>query len=230
MKQYPNQAATDTKILVSWSSGKDSAFMLQKLLQDSKVTVCGLLTTFNQKYDRVAMHGVRRELVEAQAENIGLPLWQVDLPDNCSNSEYEAIMAKEIIKAKEEGITHFAFADLFLEDIKNYRIRKLQDTGIKALFPLWLYDTKLLSREISEQFGVVITVVDSQQISADFVGRHYNESLLNDLPESADPCGENGEFHSFVYHAPYFKNRINIKKGELKTRGQFNFCDFTLYL
>lgn len=217
-----------TKILLSWSSGKDSAWTLHTLRQQPDVEIIGLLTTFNEVNNRVAMHGVRMELVEKQAEAAGYPLWSVPLPFPCSNEEYESRMRTVIERAHREGITHVAFGDLFLEEIRAYRERMMAGTGIQPIFPIWrtLSDTKALAQEmLKNDLHTVLTTVDPKQIDTAFAGRMYDEGLLNDLPSSADPCGENGEFHTFCFDGPMFAHPISIQVGETVVRDGFVFTD-----
>jgi len=216
------------RVLLSWSSGKDSAWALYVLRQEPDVDVVGLLTTFNEAADRVAMHAVRRGLVEAQAAATGLPLWAVDLPSPCSNADYEAKMAAVIERARGEGITHVAFGDLFLEDIRNYRIHQLAGTGIEPLFPLWgavSATTDLARRMLAAGVRAVLTCVDPRQLPDSFVGRQYDKALLTELPEGVDPCGERGEFHTFCYGGPMFAADIAVEIGERVTRDGFHFAD-----
>ena len=214
------------RTLLSWSSGKDSAWSLHLLRQQREYEIVGLLTTFNREADRVAMHGVRRELVEAQAEEVGVPLWDVDLPSPCSNSDYEDIM-KEICRAAvQKGVECVAFGDLFLRDIREYRERQLQGSGLTPIFPVWGIPTNELARTmIASGLKAKLTCVDSQSLSPQFVGREFNEQLLSDLPSQIDPCGENGEFHSFVYAGPMFHGELSIAVGEIVTRERFVFAD-----
>jgi uncharacterized protein (TIGR00290 family) len=213
-------------ILLSWSSGKDSAWMLHVLQRQAKYEIAGLLTTFNQAADRVAMHGVRRSLVERQAAAAGLPLWSVPLPWPCSNEQYEALMAETCAKAVAHGIEAVAFGDLFLEDVRNYRIRQMAATGLEPLFPLWGLPTKELAHEmIASGLKAVLTCVDTRKLDPSFAGRQFDHRLLADLPEGIDPCGENGEFHSFVYGGPMFRSEIGCTVGENVTREQFVFAD-----
>ena len=217
------------RVLVSWSSGKDSAWTLHALRQE-RVEVVGLLTTFNEAADRVAMHAVRRALVEAQARAAALPLWPVLLPWPCSNSEYERRMATAIGRAREAGVTHVAFGDLFLEDIRAYRIRQLAGSGIEPLFPLWCTPTvtpQLARRMLAAGLQAVLTCVDPRQLAASFVGRRYDASLLADLPAGVDPCGERGEFHTFCHAGPMFADAIAVEVGERVEREGFCFADLT---
>ncbi len=193
--------------LLSWSSGKDSAWSLHLLRQNPAFRVDALLTTFNQNADRVAMHAVRRELVEAQAARARLPLWAVDLPWPCANAAYEELMQGVCARATTSGITAMAFGDLFLEDIRAYREQQLQPTGLNPVFPVWQIPTHQLAHELIDA-GVKakITCVDPARLDPAFAGRDYDLDFLRDLPSSVDPCGENGEFHTFVYDAPVFSH------------------------
>ncbi len=213
-------------ILLSWSSGKDSAWSLQVLRTSSEYEVVGLLTTFNEVADRVAMHAVRRELVEKQASAVGLPLWSVPLPWPCSNEQYEALMAQMCAKAVAEGIEGVAFGDLFLEDVRAYRERQLRGTGLQPIFPLWGLPTGELAREmIAAGVKAKLTCVDTQKLDRSFAGREFDETLLADLPAEVDPCGERGEFHSFVYAGPMLNEVIPVVVGEQVVREQFLFAD-----
>ena len=201
--------------------------MLHTLNHLHEVEVVGLMTTVNEEFDRVAMHGVRRTLLEAQAEAAELPLFKVSLPWPCSNEVYESTMLKELAKIKEvHGSTHMAFGDLFLEDIRQYRIKQMAATGYNLMFPLWHIDTGRLAREmIDEGLRAVICCIDPKQLSRRFAGRVFDESLLAELPESVDPCGENGEFHSFAFAGPMFQKPINVKAGATVERDNFVFTD-----
>jgi uncharacterized protein (TIGR00290 family) len=214
------------KVLLSWSSGKDSAWALRLLRQSPGVQVAGLVTTFNTAANRVAMHAVRRELVESQAENAGLPLWPVELPWPCSNAEYERLMRGVVERAAAEGIEAFAFGDLFLEDIREYRIKQLRDTGLEPLFPVWGIPTAQLAREmIAAGVKAKLTCIDPKKLEREFAGREYDDRLLEALPGGVDPCGENGEFHTFVYDAPVFTRPIAVRRGEVVERDGFVFAD-----
>jgi uncharacterized protein (TIGR00290 family) len=215
-----------TKVALSWSSGKDSAWTLHILRQQSDIQITALLTTFNTEADRVAMHAVRRALVEAQAERIGIPLWAVELPWPCSNLEYEDRMRATCERATAEGITAVAFGDLFLQDVRDYRIRQLQGSGLEPLFPLWQIPTGQLSRDmIAAGVKAKITCVDPSKVAKSFAGREYDVSVLNALPAGTDPCGENGEFHTFVYDGPVFSRPIEVRVGEVVERDGFVFAD-----
>lgn len=216
------------RVLLSWSSGKDSAWTLHVLRQQLDVEVVGLLTTFNEAADRVAMHAVRRPLVKAQAAAAGLPLWPVLLPWPCSNAAYEERMSAVIGRARETGVTHAAFGDLFLEDVRDYRIRQLSGTGIEPLFPLWgsASDTPELARRmLAAGLRAVLTCVDPKQLPEPFVGRLYDAAFLADLPAGVDPCGERGEFHTFCFGGPMFASAIAVRVGEILSRDGFCFAD-----
>ena len=215
-----------TRVLLCWSSGKDSAWALNVLRRTPGVEVAALLTTFNSQFDRVAMHGVRRDLVRLQAASARLPLWEIDLPSPCANADYESRMSQACQRALDAGIQSIAFGDLFLEDVRQYREAQLASTGLNARFPLWGTPTDLLAREmIGSGQRARISCVDSRQLPAEFCGRDFDEPFLMDLPAGADPCGENGEFHSFVYESPVFSERIAIETGELVDRDGFIYAD-----
>ena len=216
------------RILLSWSSGKDSAWALHVLRRQGDCEIAGLLTTFNEAVDRVAMHAVRRELVEHQAAVAGLPLWDVALTWPCSNEQYERLMAETCAKALAEGIEGIAFGDLFLEDVREYREKQLKHTGIEPIFPLWGQPTRELASEmIAAGIRAKLTCVDTQQLDARFLGREFDEELLADLPAGVDPCGEKGEFHSFVYAGPMLNQKIPVWLGKTVVRDQFVFADLT---
>ncbi|HEY7440429.1 MAG TPA: ATP-binding protein [Acidimicrobiia bacterium] len=214
---------------VSWSSGKDSAAALQAARSDPSLTVTGLLVTTNAEADRVAMHGVRRALVDAQADRLGLPLHVVELPSPCPNEIYEERMAAVMDEAAQAGVGAVVFGDLFLEDVRAYRKRALAATPIEPVFPLWGRPTGTLARDmLASGIRAVLTCVDTAQLPADFVGRDFDDALLDDLPPGVDPCGENGEFHTFVRESPGFSRPIEVHAGEIVTRDQFVFCDLIL--
>jgi uncharacterized protein (TIGR00290 family) len=214
------------RILLSWSSGKDSAWALHTLRRQSKYEIAGLLTTFNQEADRVAMHAVRRTLVELQAASAGIPLWSVPLPWPCSNEQYEALMSETCAKAVAEGIEGIAFGDLFLEDVRAYRVRQLAQTSLEPVFPLWGLPTDELAREmISSGLKAVLTCIDTRKLDRAFAGRRFDQEFLSGLPAGIDPCGENGEFHSFVYAGPMFRSEIAVTLGAKVTRDSFVFTD-----
>lgn len=214
------------RVLLSWSSGKDSAWALHLLRQQADVEVVALVTTFNSAADRVAMHAVRRALVKLQAERAGLPLWEVELPWPCSNDDYECRMRAVVERATAEGIDAVAFGDLFLEDIRAYRVKQLEGTGLEPLFPVWGIPTGELARQmIAGGVRAKLTCVDPAKLDASFAGRDFDEGLLRELPESIDPCGENGEFHTCVYEAPVFSSAIAVRAGEVVERDRFVFAD-----
>jgi uncharacterized protein (TIGR00290 family) len=214
------------RILLSWSSGKDSAWCLQVLRQRGEYEVVGLLTTFNAEAGRVAMHAVRRELVERQAAATGLPLWAVPLPWPCSNEQYELVMAASCAKAVSEGIEGVAFGDLFLEDVRDYRIKQMKGTGLEPIFPVWGMPTRDLAKEmIASGMRAKLSCVDTEKLDRSFVGREFDEALLADLPAEVDPCGERGEFHSFVYAGPMLDADLPIAVGPIVVRDQFVFAD-----
>lgn len=215
------------KILVSWSSGKDSAWMLHLLRQQHPGAVAGLLTTLNEAFDRVAMHAVRRTLLQAQAEAAGLPLFPIDLPWPCSNAEYERRMGEAVEGFVTQGFTHVAFGDLFLEDVRRYREERLEGTGLQPLFPLWkAAPTSELAQEmIHGGIGAYLTCVDPRKLPGSFAGRAFDRQLLEELPPGVDHCGENGEFHSFVWKGPMFAHALDVRVIEVVTRDGFVFAD-----
>jgi uncharacterized protein (TIGR00290 family) len=215
------------KIIVSWSSGKDSAWMLHMLQQQHPGEVAGLLTTTNEAFDRVAMHAVRRELLNKQADAAGLPLHVVPLPWPCSNEEYEKRMGAAVKALVADGFTHAAFGDLFLEDVRRYREEKLKDSGLTPLFPIWkTKSTTELAREmVAGGLQARLTCVDPRKLDRRFAGRAFDAALLAELPEGVDPCGENGEFHSFACAGPMFNHPIDVKVGEIVDRDSFVFAD-----
>ena len=214
------------RTLLSWSSGKDSAWALHVLRQQPDIDVAGLFCTVNSEYERVAMHAVRVELLKAQAESVGLPLHIIEIPNPCSNAEYAQAMSAFVVQAKQQAVDCFAFGDLFLEDVRSYREDRLKDTGITPIFPLWGMPTEGLSRTmISEGLRAMITCIDPNVLSFECVGREYDLAFLEQLPESADPCGEYGEFHSFAFDGPMFQTPINITVGEVVQRDGFVFAD-----
>jgi uncharacterized protein (TIGR00290 family) len=217
------------RVLLSWSSGKDSAWTLHALRRDPAIELCGLLTTLNSEFDRVAMHGTRRSVLEAQAAAAGLPLWVVPLPWPCSNEIYEQRMAAVCRRAIDEHIEAVAFGDLFLEDVRAYRIRQLAPTGLEPLFPLWQIPTDALAREmIAGGLRARISCVDTEKLPASFAGREFDEQLLRDFPAGIDPCAERGEFHTCVYAGPMFSQALPIVTGEIVTRDRFVFADFSV--
>lgn len=214
------------KVALSWSSGKDSAWALHLLRQQPDVQVAALITTFNSEADRVAMHAVRRALVETQADRTGLPLWAVELPWPCSNVEYEDRMRAICERAIAGGVTAIAFGDLFLQDVRDYRVRQLRGTGLDPLFPVWKIPTEQLSREmIAAGVKAKLTCIDPAKLAKSFAGRDYDLRLLQELPDGIDPCGENGEFHTFVYDAPVFSRPVEVRSGEVIEHDGFIFAD-----
>ncbi len=217
---------TRPKVLLSWSSGKDAAWALHALQRVGEVEVVGLLTTTNEAFARVAMHGVREALLEAQAEAVGLPLWKVPLPWPCPNEAYEARMAEACGRAAAEDIEGMAFGDLFLEDVRNYRIQKLAGTGLKPIFPIWNLDTASVARDMVDTgLKATIACVDPQALAASFAGREFDRKLLAELPPAVDPCGERGEFHTFAWDGPMFRHPVPIRRGEVLVRDGFIFAD-----
>jgi len=214
------------RILLAWSSGKDSAWALHVLRQSGEYEIAGLLTTFNEAFDRVAMHAVRRQLVDAQSAAVGLPLWPVDIPWPCTNEEYERRMARACERATAEGIEAIAFGDLYLEDVRAYRERQLAPTGLAPLFPLWRIPTDRLVREmIAGGQRALITCVDPKKLGREFAGREIDLACVDALPAGVDPCGENGEFHSFVFAGPAFTKPVAVRSGEVVERDGFVFAD-----
>ncbi|KAA6464807.1 adenine nucleotide alpha hydrolase [Acidobacteria bacterium AB60] len=215
------------RILLSWSSGKDCAWALHLLRQQRDIEIAGLLTTVNSEFDRVAMHGTRRAVLEAQAEAAQLPLWIIPLPWPCSNEIYEQCMSSECERAIRENIHAIAFGDLFLRDVRSYREAQLKSTGLEPLFPLWDLPTDALAREmIAGGLHAKLVCVDSRQLDARFAGREFDLSLLAELPTAVDPCGERGEFHSCVYDGPMFAHPIAFEPGEVVNRDGFIYADF----
>ena len=215
-----------TRVALSWSSGKDSAWTLHVLRQTPDLELVALITTFNTRADRVAMHAVRRELVAAQAERAGLPLWPVELEWPCSNATYEELMAATWRRATEEHVDAIAFGDLFLEDVRAYRERQLEGTGLVPIFPVWGLSTGDLAADmIASGLRAKLTCVDPRRLDPSFAGRDFDAELVRDLPPDVDACGENGEFHTFVFDGPMFSSAIEIETGEIVTRDGFVFCD-----
>ncbi len=216
------------RVAVSWSSGKDSAWALHLLRQDPSVEVVALVTTLNEQFDRVAMHAVRHQLLDLQAASVGLPLWTVPLPWPCSNEEYELRMTALYKRAAGEAVQAMAFGDLFLADIRAYREKQLAGTGLTPLFPVWQIPTGDLARTmIASGLRAKITCVDPKVLDGGFAGRDFDSQFLADLPPQIDPCGENGEFHSFVYDGPMLHQPIQVSVGEIVERDGFVFADVT---
>ncbi len=220
---------TAAKSWMSWSTGKDSAYSLYEAQQSGRWRFTKLLTTVTQDYDRVAMHATRRQLLQKQSEALGIGLQVIEIPKGCSNEIYQAAFLEAADQALEDGIRTLHFGDLFLEEIRSYREQLLAPIGITCEFPLWQRETRTLAHAmIDAGFEAYLTCIDSTRLPRDFVGRRFDESLLADLPAGVDPCGDNGEFHTFVAYAPNFKGRIPVKPGELREDGPFVFRDFLL--
>jgi uncharacterized protein (TIGR00290 family) len=211
---------------MSWSSGKDSAFALAAVRAAGELDVQALLVTVTADADRVAMHAVRRELLDIQADRLGVPLHLVEIPSPCPNDVYEARMGAAVEAARAAGVDHMVFGDLFLEDVRSYRERNLAGSGITPVFPIWGRRTDVLARDmLAAGVRAVLTCVDPRVLPAELVGRSFDESLLADLPSGVDPCGERGEFHTFVWDAPGFRAPIEIELGDVVTRDGFVFRD-----
>jgi uncharacterized protein (TIGR00290 family) len=214
------------RVLLSWSSGKDSAWALHVLRQQGEVEVVGLLTTLNAAAARVAMHAVRDELLDRQALAAGLPVWKVQLPWPCANEVYEGLMSNVFARARAEGIDEIAYGDLFLEDVRAYREARHAGTGVGARFPLWGIPTRELAASmLAGGLRATLTCVDPRQLSPSFVGREFDDALLAELPSSVDPCGEGGEFHTFAHAGPMFASPVAVSAGEIVERDGFVFAD-----
>lgn len=215
------------KVVMSWSGGKDSSLALYDILQNDKYEVVSLLTTVSEGYERISHHGVRRELLKQQAESVGIPLHELHLPQlNCTNEVYEAIMRKAMLEYIEQGVNSVVFGDIFLEDLREYRENKLALVGMKAIFPIWKRNTvKLVNEFIDIGFKGRICCIAAKNLSEEFCGRKINKEFLDDLPDNVDPCGENGEYHSFVYDGPIFNNPVKIETGETILRDVRYFTD-----
>jgi len=217
---------TPTPTVLSWSGGKDSALALHELLMDPSIDVRGLLTTITDEYDRVSMHGVRTSLVSAQAAALDIPLSSVRIPPSATNEQYEQAMVEALEALRRDGIEAIAFGDLFLTDVRAYRERLVEKTGLRPVFPLWGKPTDDLARRfVSSGFRAVVVCVDPRQIDVSHCGSDYDDALLEGLPISADPCGERGEFHTFVYDGPMFGEPIATQRGAVVEREGFVFCD-----
>ncbi|MFO8036394.1 MAG: diphthine--ammonia ligase [Anaerolineales bacterium] len=214
-------------VLLSWSGGKDSALALYRVVHKSEYHIKALLTTLTAGYDRISMHGVRRELLEQQAHSLGLPLQILTIPQNCTDEEYDSLMRETLEKHLTQGVTDVVFGDVFLEDIRSYREERLAEVAMKGVFPLWGMDTCQLAQDfLNLGFKAVLVCVDTHKLDGGFAGRTYDENLLADLPPGIDPCGEHGAFHTFVYDGPIFHHRIDFQVGETVLReGRFQFCD-----
>jgi uncharacterized protein (TIGR00290 family) len=214
------------KAWLSWSSGKDSAFALHEVRRAGDLDVVGLLTTVTTAFSRVAMHGVRDSLLDRQATATGLPVHKVGIPSPCSNADYEQLMAAALTRAISDGVTHIIFGDLFLEDIRAYRERMLAPLGLTPVFPLWQRDTRALAHSmIDAGLRAHLTCIDPRRLDRRFAGRVFDESLLAELPADVDPCGENGEFHTFVFAGPMFSHPLAVRTGEVVDRDGFVFAD-----
>lgn len=225
LKPRPTDHPPRERLLLSWSSGKDSAWMLH-VLREQQRDIGALVTTINEEAGRVAMHGVRVELVRAQARAAGLPLWEIPLPWLCSNEEYDRRMASVVERGAREGFTHVAFGDLFLEDIRRYREDRLRGSGLLPVFPLWGRDTRALADEMLDGgLEAFVTCVDPRQAPAAIAGRRFDRTLLSELPSGADPCGERGEFHTFAARGPMFEEPVAVTRGDVVERDGFIFAD-----
>jgi uncharacterized protein (TIGR00290 family) len=215
------------KVLFTWSSGKDSAMALYELKKNNCYEIASLLTTITREYDRISIHGVRRNLLEQQADSLGLPLEKVFISKDSSNEEYESSLKAVLERYRSAGISSVAFGDIFQEDLRKYREDNLAKVGMKALFPIWKKDTAELAHAfIDIGFKAVITCVDSKTLNSDFAGRVFDKKFLSELPPGVNPCGENGEFHTFVYDGPIFRNKVVYGKGEVVLRDErFWYCD-----
>ena len=216
-------------ILFCWSGGKDSAMALHALHQRTGLRIVALLTTVTETYDRISMHGVRRELLVQQAESIGLPLHEVRIPPQCVNSTYEQRMEKALRLHYDAGVRTVAFGDIFLEDLRAYRERNLARIGMTALFPIWKRDTRELIRSFrAAKFRALAACIDPKKLHRSFAGRELDDSFFADLPPNVDPCGENGEFHTFVFDGPIFRKPIQVRVGEIVERDSFIYADLML--
>jgi uncharacterized protein (TIGR00290 family) len=215
------------KVIFSWSGGKDSVSALYEITKTAEYEIMALLTTLNRDYDRTSMHGVRRILLEQQAQSLGFALEKVLISENCSNEEYECKMQEVLEKYQATGVCSVVFGDIFLEDLRRYRQENLSKVGMKAIFPIWKFDTtELANTFIDSGFKAIVTCIDSSVLDKRFVGRTFDEQFLSELPSGVDPCGENGEFHSFVYDGPIFQNSIPHAIGEVVLREKrFYYCD-----
>jgi uncharacterized protein (TIGR00290 family) len=213
-------------VVFCWSGGKDSAMALHALGAEPGVRIAGLLTTVTEEYDRISMHGVRRALLEQQAESLGLPLHVVLIPPECVNATYEARMKDALEQHLARGVRRVAFGDIFLEDLRVYREQNLAKVGMEAVFPIWKRDTRELARELIRLgFRAIAVCIDPRVLDSSFAGRELDESFFSDLPPGVDPCGENGEFHTFVFDGPIFRTPIRFRAGETVHRDGFYFCD-----
>jgi uncharacterized protein (TIGR00290 family) len=222
----PRRDGGQQKAWLAWSSGKDSAWALHTVRQDREFDVVALLTTVNRTHGRVAMHAVRESLLELQAAAVGLPLVKVPIPSPCPNEEYERAMSEALTRARAEGVVHVIYGDLFLEDIRAYREKQLARSGMKPLFPLWRKQTRQLAEDmVAGGLSAFLTCVDPRQLDRGFAGRRFDRGLLADLPLGVDPCGENGEFHTFATAGPMFSAEVRVTVGEVVERDGFVFAD-----
>jgi uncharacterized protein (TIGR00290 family) len=221
-----SEARVPDDVLFCWSGGKDSAMALHALREQGECRVSALLTTITDAYDRISMHGVRRELLERQAESIGLPLHSVRIPPQCINATYEARMKEALDQHFAQGVRSVAFGDIFLEDLREYREKNLAQAGMQAIFPIWKRDTRELAREfVRLGFRAIAVCIDPRVLDASFAGRELDAAFFEDLPPGVDPCGENGEFHTFVFDGPVFRSPIACRVGDKVLRDGFYFCD-----
>jgi len=213
-------------VVFSWSGGKDSAMALHSVLRNPDYQVVSLLTTVTEQYERISMHGVRSELLRRQADSIGLPVEEVRIPPQCPNSIYETRMAEAVLRFRERGSMHFAFGDIFLEELRAYREEKLLRANVSALFPIWKVDTRgLAARFVKDGFRAIVVCVDPRKLDTSFAGRELDAAFFRDLPPSVDPCGENGEYHTFVFDGPIFRSAVPVQIGQVVERDSFVFCD-----
>ncbi len=217
------------KILISWSGGKDSALAMYDIQQAREFQPIALITTINKDYNRISIHGIHRDILKQQAESLEIPLCEVNIPKNATNEIYESSMENTLQDFKDQGINEIMYGDIFLEDVREYRENLMTKMGMTGVYPLWGQDTKeLANRFIGLGFKAIIAMVDSQLLDGKFAGRNYDHDFLNDIPEGIDPCGENGEFHTFFYDGPIFKKPIEFQQGKVVLReNRFYFCDFT---
>jgi uncharacterized protein (TIGR00290 family) len=214
------------RTLLSWSSGKDSAWALYLLRQNPGIELLGLFTVMNEKYNRVSMHATRLDLLQAQAKAVGLPLQTIDLPDPCTDEHYEAVMRHFVAETSDKGVQCMAFGDLFLDDIRKYRENQLEGTGIEPAFPLWGIPTKELAEQmLSAGLQAYISSVDLNKLPSSFAGRKWSKDLIEDFPENCDPCGENGEIHTIAVGGPMFRKTVSVRVGEVVERNGFAYAD-----
>lgn len=214
------------KVVVSWSGGKDSMFALDHILQEGKYEVESLLTTITSGYGRISMHGVREKLLEQQASALGFPIRKMYIPQHCTHSIYQQLMVKELQKIKQNGIDTVVFGDIFLEDVRAYREKLAQESNIECIYPLWQVSTETLITAFMERgFKTITSCIDTEKLPPSFLGTVIDSHFVAELPDKVDPCGEHGEFHTFVYDGPVFKHAIRFSVGETVERGQFHFCE-----